>query len=108
MEWGARLSRSLARCVIKRGKKFISIYSHFANFSEVGSTVGTPLIYMWRSWVTTDRSVMSHDHMLFALLMVLVDSGRCYEGDHFVHGRAVSRHVILARLTHLCWCWNRL
>ena len=67
MEWGARLSRSLARCVIKRGKKFISIYSHFANFSEVGSTVGTPLIYMWRSWVTTDRSVMSHDHMLFAL-----------------------------------------
>ena len=94
------LAHSLAVFAVR--EKFISIYSHFANFSEVGSTVGTPLIYMWRSWV------MSQDHMLFALLMVLVDSGRCYEGDHFVHGRAVSRHVILARLTHLCWCWNRL
>ena len=72
MEWGARLSRSLARGVCSAKKKFISIYSHFANFSEVGSTVGTPLIiYIWRPWVTTDhdRSVISHDHMQCATML---------------------------------------
>ena len=65
------VSLTRSRC-LQREKKFISIYSHFANFSEVGSTVGTPLIiYIWRPWVTTDhdRSVISHDHMQCATML---------------------------------------